>query len=121
MPTDQKPTFTPPANPSQEGTPEWFYNEIMRHIEPDLLTTAIAAHGEKYAKQSPEEVLERLKAYDRAFAVFDKASADVAQEYRSEVDKIRADAKESVKKEETKERKAASQELKSIEDQFSQA
>jgi len=95
-------TFTPPPNPSKEGTPEWFYDEIMRFIEPDLLTTVIPLHAEKYAKQSKEECLARLQAYDRAFEIFDKASQDVAKEYRAGMEKVREEAKEDVQKGETK-------------------
>jgi len=95
-------TFTPLPNPSKEGTPEWFYDEIMRFIEPDLLTTVIPLHAEKYAKQSKEECLARLQAYDRAFEIFDKASQDVAKEYRAGMEKVREEAKEDVQKGETK-------------------
>ena len=118
MPSHQKPTFNPPANPSQEGTSEWYYNEIMRHIEPDLLTTVIPTHAKKYAKESPEQSLERMKAYDIAFAVFDKAATDVAQEYKAGVQKMREEAKTKVKSEERKEQMQSKEQLKNIEDQF---
>lgn len=115
MSPSQKPTFAASPNPSKEGTPEWFYDEIMRHIEPDLLTNVIPTHAEKYSKQSPEECAARLRAYGRAFEVFDKASADVAGEYRAGIVKIRESAKSKAKIEDRKEKEKTEEELKTIE------
>lgn len=118
MSPNQNPAPTAPPNPSKEGTPEWFYDEIMRFIEPDLLTNVIPTHAEKYAKQSKEECVARLTSYEHAFAVFDKASVSVAEEFHAEMKNIRDAAREEVKKEEKEDTAETQKALKKIEDKF---
>ena len=53
--------------------PEWLYNEIMHHIEPDLTTDKIALLNKKYAKETPEDREARMASYIFSFALFDEA------------------------------------------------
>lgn len=68
----------------------------MRFIEPDLLTTVIPTHAEKYANQSKPDCVARMTSYEHAFMVFEKAAADVAQEYRVGMEKVRDAAKDDL-------------------------
>lgn len=112
MSPNPKSTQDPPKNPSTPGTSEWFYDEIMRHIEPDLLTTVIPTHAEKYNDETQEERVERMKAYDAAFAIFDKVAEEYEKEFMEDVQKLKKQSRSKVMKEEKKERK---QELSNIE------
>lgn len=62
-----------PPNASVAGTPEWAYDELMRHIEPDLLTNALPLLDAYYAGETTIERHARFSSYQRAFAAFDAA------------------------------------------------
>ncbi len=111
-------TFTPPPNPSQPGTSQWLYDEIMRHIEPDLVTTMLPRHIDMYAKESQKERVARMKAYDEAFAVFDKVAAEFEQEFHHDVQRLKTDAREKAMTEEKKKEKNV---LEKIEDEMGDA
>lgn len=122
MSPNQKSTVDPrqsggqaPQNPSQQGTPEWLYDEIMRHIEPDLLTTVIPTHIEKYKNETAEERKERMTAYDKAFAIFDTVAAEFEGDFHIEYQKVRKDAQEKVATEEKKEVQKIGDEIDSSE------
>ena len=103
MPSPQKQTFTPPPNPSQPGTPEWFYNEIMRHVEPDLLTTAIPQHAAYYANETKEQRIKRMDAYDKAFAIYDKVAAQAEDKFTADLHALRDKAHQDTLKKERRE------------------
>jgi hypothetical protein len=95
----QTSTFTPP-NPSAPGTPEWVYDEIMRHIEPDLLTAEIAGHPQKYRDETAEQRVARMAHYDKAFAAYDAAADAVEAEFRQEAMQVKERSKTALMKEE---------------------
>ncbi len=66
-----------PKNPSPERTPEWLYNEIMRHVLPDLMTDHLPLLELKYAGESEMEKASRRSAYEEAFRVFDAVAKDI--------------------------------------------
>ena len=106
MPSGKTHTFTPPKNPSQPGTPEWVYNEIMRHIEPDLLTTVIPQHPTMYGSESQQERIGRLKAYEQAFGIFDKAAVDFERRLSADVRALSLKTREAARTQEEREEQA---------------
>lgn len=103
MSPNPKSTFIPPPNPSAPGTPEWTYNEIMREIEPDLMTNVLPAHEKMYAAETSENRLERMKAYDKAFALFDTVSAECEHEFHREITALHKEARTKAMKTDSKE------------------
>ncbi|MSR86737.1 hypothetical protein EXS70_01020 [Candidatus Peribacteria bacterium] len=118
MSPNPKSTVGPPENPSTPDTPEWSYNELMRHIEPDLMTDFLPKHEEVFASETKEQTQARMKAYDEAFAVFDKAVLDCEDVFAKEVHELKTKAHEKAIKAEKKEQK---KELKKIEDEIDSA
>ena len=92
MPPTHIPTYEVPPNPSAPGTDEWKYNEIMRHIHPDLITTVLPTLAEKYAKETQEERDKRVDAYNEAFAIFDQAAAVIGNAGNAALRQIRQEA-----------------------------
>ena len=115
MSPNPKSTPTPPDNPSKPGTSEWFYDEIMRHIEPDLLTNVIPMHAEKYKQETQEQRVARMKAYDAAFTIFDKVAAEYEKEFMDGVQALKKKSRAKAVKEEKSEKR---KELKHIEDEL---
>lgn len=113
MPKNQKQTFVAPANPSAPGTPEWLYNEIMRHIEPDLLTDVLSTHVEIYKDETHEERIERMKAYDEAFIIFDKAAAEFEHALHQDLRGVRAKSQHEARKREKKEQNKGLEDIES--------
>ena len=68
------------------------YDEVMRHIEPDLMLTATAGLDEKYKGETPEFHQARMDDYEKAFAAFDLLSADIEQMFLREVKKLKQQA-----------------------------
>ncbi len=68
-----------PANPSPERTSEWLYNEIMRFVQPDLMTDHLPLLDLKYAGENAFEKAARLFSYEEAFRVFDEISVTATQ------------------------------------------
>ncbi len=94
MPRKDKETQAQPAVPQALG-PEAVYDIVMGLIEPDLMSAQLPLLTEKYAKETPEETIARMERYDRAFALFDKAIADLstiagdaAREWKGEVQRF---------------------------------
>lgn len=83
-----------PPNPSAPGTPAWTYDEIMRHIEPDLLTSALPSIDAYYAGESAIERHARFSSYQRAFAAFDAACRMLTERQRGELAPARRAAAE---------------------------
>lgn len=61
-----------PKNPSAPGSSDWVYNEIMRFIEPDLISTSIPTLARKYANETESQRRWRHDKYRRAYALFDR-------------------------------------------------
>lgn len=115
MSPNPNPASVAPQNPSAPGTAEWMYNEIMREIEPDLLTTELPKHLEKYARETQAQREERMKAYEQAFAIFDTVAAACEQEMRHGVEELRKQAHAKAVSEEGRER---AEELRTIEQEM---
>ena len=115
MSPNPKTPITPPENPSTPGTSEWFYDEIMRHVEPDLMTNAIPTHAEKYKNETQEQRVERMQAYDKAFTVFDHVADAYEKDFHEDVEKLKKQSRSKAMKEEKLEKKKA---LKKIEEQM---
>ena len=111
MSPSQKSTFVPPQNPSKPGTPEWLYDEIMRNIEPDLLTTALSTHDERYNDETKEQRAARLHAYDQAFMIFDNVTGDFEKEFHEKMETVRKKAKKKAMKEDKKKLKSIEEEI----------
>ena len=118
MSPNPKSTFSPPPNPSLSESAEWFYNEIMRHIEPDLLSTVILTHAEKYKSETQEQREARIKSYDNAFIVFDRVADDYGKQMASEVQEFKKQERTKAMKKEKKQEKKA---LKKIEGEMEQS
>ena len=72
------------ANPYPRRSMEWLYEEIMRHIEPDLTLQRFHKLDKLYATETKKERGERLHWYESAFALYDRIFADVAAMYAKE-------------------------------------
>ena len=81
-----------PLNPSAPQTVEWMYNEIMRHIEPDLLTNVLPQLSEYYAGESAIERHARFSSYQRAFRAFDAACAAIDARHQDALTGMRQSA-----------------------------
>jgi len=83
------PTKTDPPIPQgkAEGYPsaQWLYDELMQHIEPDLLTDQIAHADEKYAGESDEDRAARYERYTIAFMAFEDALVGFEERLRDDV------------------------------------
>ncbi len=111
MASTQTSTFIPPANPSTPGTSQWIYNEIMRNIEPDLMTTNLPTHTKKYKDETQEQRLARMKLYDEAFAVFDAVAAEYEDEFHRDMERTKENAKMTAMREDAKKLKTIEQEI----------
>ncbi len=74
------PFTKPPAPPNTfpVDAPQWLYQEIMRHIEPDLMLGRVEDLDRVYAGETEKEKEERMRCYEEAFALFDRVYADVS-------------------------------------------
>lgn len=72
------------------------YNEIMRHIEPDLLTTVLPQLARYYANEMPAERHARFSSYARAFRAFDLACTAIDKQYHPELRQMRTAATDVV-------------------------
>ena len=115
MSQTQTTTWVPPGNPSQRGSAQWVYDEIMRNIEPDLITTRIVHLDEMYANETEEEGKKRMQSYEKAFEIFDAVAAQFEKDFHSGVLKLRKDAHAKAIQDERKER---DQNAKNIESTF---
>jgi hypothetical protein len=111
--TQTRTKTVPPANTYPVDTPEWLYQEIMRHIEPDLMLDRLPKLNSVYAGESKREHAERMQSYEKAFAHFDQIYAKVAAMIARETRKLKERAKGEAHRREGEERGA---ELRNIED-----
>ncbi len=57
----------------------WLYDEIMQHIEPDLLSDRIDALEERYKGETKEQRADRLSKYMLAFKIFTESLQEVSE------------------------------------------
>lgn len=55
------------------STPQWLYDEIMRSIEPELVTDMLPTLDTIYAAETSEEHDVRMERYRLAYAAYDDA------------------------------------------------
>lgn len=68
------------------------YDAIMREIEPDLVTSAIAGLTAKYANETAEEKQERLDRYRSAYETYDEIYADWLKKFKEQVSEFKKNA-----------------------------
>jgi hypothetical protein len=116
-PTQTSTQRVPPSNPSQPGTAQWIYDEIMRHIEPDLLTTRVIHLDEIYKNETKEEGLKRMACYEKAFQIFDAAAAGFEKDFHAGLLAMRKGAREKAMQEE---KQTEDQNVQNIESKFNE-
>ena len=94
-----------PPNPSEPNTPEWFYNEIMRFIEPDLILEVIPLLHEFYKDETVEEERERIQGYEEAFHAFDDALEQMSGVFYKEMRDISTQTRKKAFSKEEREKK----------------
>lgn len=81
--TNQTPVSA--TNPHPFMTAPWLYDEIMQHIDRDLLTSNIPLLDAELKNATPEERAERLAVCDESFDIFDLSLSDVDEQMREDV------------------------------------
>lgn len=81
-----------PRNPWPATATQWLYDEIMRHIEPDLMLERIPLLPKKYAEETPEQHEQRMKAYEHAFRQYDALYVGVEHIFAIEAHRLRQGA-----------------------------
>lgn len=76
--------FVPP-NLAKLNTPQWLYNEVMRNIEPDLLTDHLPYLDQWYGGETLLQRMQRIASYERAFEIFEEVYPGIEEMYRKEV------------------------------------
>jgi hypothetical protein len=107
-----------PGNPSLPGTAQWLYDEIMRNIEPDLITTRIIHLDEIYADETESEGKSRMQAYEKAFEIFDAAAMNFEKKFHAELGTFRKNAHKTAMEQERQEK---AKNLKNLESTFDDA
>ncbi len=100
-----------PVNPSKERTSEWLYNEIMRFVQPELMTDHLPLLDLKYSGENTFERAARLLSYEEAFEVFDAIAKSATQPLMEEGRKVMLRHREKVLQEEQTENAATLQAL----------
>lgn len=116
----QEPTQTQSSagDPTAWFTPEWLYDEIMRCIEPDLVSSSLPMLDAKYAGEDPAEREFRLGKYQEAFALFDIALEKFEEAIGTQLRGYKQVAQKKALKEEQDE---TSQALHAIEQELDQS
>jgi RPA family protein len=96
--------YEAPPNPSAPGTPQWHYDEVMRWIEPDLLSTVVPLHPEKYRLETAQQTADRMAHYDKAFAIFDQVTQKLQDEDHAQARAVSAEIRKQSLATEEKER-----------------
>lgn len=89
-----------PPNPSDRRDPEWFYNEIMRHVQPDLMSDHLAFLEMKYAGETSYERASRMSAYELAFSAYDRFANEVTAAFSGDAARARLLRREESRKNE---------------------
>lgn len=98
----------------QKVTPLWLYDEIMRHIEPDLCSHQIPFLTEKYKNETPKEKLFRMRAYEMAFSLFDACLKEVKDGIADDVAEWKQKLRRRAVKKEQLEQKADMENIENI-------
>ena len=104
-----------PANVFPLHSAEWLYDEIMRHIEPDLMLRSVHGLQGKYLGESDAARAERMARYERAFAVFDGIYGTIAQMMMDDAHALKRQMRDIAVR---KEHAEASQDLNAVERLF---
>lgn len=96
-------------------TPVWLYDEIMQHIEPDLLSKNLPFLDDKYKGETEAEHADRMASYDTSFEIFDRAFEGFQSEFIGEVKTVK---KEVRNKAQAQAKAEDEQVLKTIEKDF---
>src|SRR5688572_23986759 len=72
-------THTAAKAPIGEITPIEWYDELMKHIEPDLVSTQLPLLDQKYNGETAEQRADRLAHYKIAFMVFNDCAEEFAE------------------------------------------
>ncbi len=104
-----------PTNPWPQTAAHWMYDEIMRHVEPDLMLEHIPLLPKKYQEETDAMKEARLQHYDECFAIFDSIYKQVGDMCTQEVHRLKAEAHNTAITQESNERKMA---MKLLEQQF---
>lgn len=101
---------TKPKAKHKKFSAEWYYNQLMAGIEPDLTIENISTLDQKYAGETAEEREARMGQYAAAFIILEDAMQQLTHEMQIDADVI----KEEIKKEAMQNVRA--QEAKEIDD-----
>lgn len=82
-----------PKNPWPRTAACWLYDEIMRHINPDLMIERVPLLEKKYLGEAPMEHEARMHEYQRAFDLYDRIYKDVANVCADEAHRIKEDSR----------------------------
>ncbi len=104
-----------PANVFPLHSAEWLYDEVMRHIEPDLMLRSVKTLEGKYLGELDDERSSRMARYEQAFALFDEVYGKVA---KMMMDDTRALKRKMHAVALQKERAESAEELESVERSF---
>jgi len=99
------------AGKLQWMTPEWLYDRLMKHIEPDLTTENIKNLDEKYKGESDEDKELRQESYELAFDLFDVAVEAFEGGILDEVKEWKKAIRERAQEEESLEEEEVMQEI----------
>jgi hypothetical protein len=113
--SEPKSTQTDP--PSIPAVAAWLYDQIMQHLEPDLMLACLPMLAEKYKDETQEQRMHRMESYDRAFRLFDEIAKDVTVMFREETQTLRRDARNAAQGKEEHERSSNVIRIESIIDQ----
>ncbi len=82
-----------PKNPWPRTAAYWLYDEIMRHINPDLMIERIPLLEKKYASENAMEHEARMGEYQRAFDLYDRIYKDVTNVCADEAHKLKEESR----------------------------
>ncbi len=71
------PTTAQPQATHEYLSPEWLYDTLMGHIEPDLMIANIDTLDEKYAGESEDHRKMREARYELAFLLYDDCLSEL--------------------------------------------
>jgi hypothetical protein len=83
---------------------EWLYDALMRHIDADLVSSALPLLFKKHVGESSVEREARMERYERSFALFDAAFAGFQSRLAGSVRSYRKQKMDSLRALEQQER-----------------
>lgn len=115
MPSNQNPQQAAPPNPSDVQSQEWLYDEIMRYIEPELMTNRKDKLAEMIAGETAGEREARKARYEQAFGIFDAVYKDVAEMMVRDAATVKEQVQKKLQEQEYREKQS---EMHAAEDQL---